>query len=445
MDRFMSKLIVTILTGAMVLGSASGVFAQTKGEKKTKETVAMSQSVYEKLTEIQELVEAKDYATAQRLTVELRSKKSLSPYELAQIWNISAYSYYLQENYAEAIKSYDQVLAQPELPEALLLSTLKTKAQLQFTQEDYEAALKTIRVLMASIAEPSADVLMLEGQALFQLGRYDEALKPIRSAIDLYRDQGQTPKENWLLLLRVIYFEQKDYDSMIDVVKELIIYYPKDTYILTLAGIYSELGDTMKQLVLTEVLYEKGYLNSASHITNLANLYLLHGLPYKAAVVLEREMGDDIVKSNERNLRLLSQAWYQAREDQKAIPPLERAAKMSSDGELYVRLAQANINLEKWTEASAAVQKGLQLGGLKRNDTANIMLGMALFNQKRLEQARRAFQIAAADKRSSRAANQWIAYVDSEIRRRDLLKQDVPDYKPRERDDLEEILDQQGG
>jgi tetratricopeptide (TPR) repeat protein len=441
----MSKLIVTILTGAMVLGSASGVFAQTKGEKKTKETVAMSQSVYEKLTEIQELVEAKDYATAQRLTVELRSKKSLSPYELAQIWNISAYSYYLQENYAEAIKSYDQVLAQPDLPEALLLSTLKTKAQLQFTQEDYEAALKTIRVLMASIAEPSADVLMLEGQALFQLGRYDEALKPIRSAIDLYRDQGQTPKENWLLLLRVIYFEQKDYDSMIDVVKELIIYYPKDTYILTLAGIYSELGDTMKQLVLTEVLYEKGYLNSASHITNLANLYLLHGLPYKAAVLLEREMGDDIVKSNERNLRLLSQAWYQAREDQKAIPPLERAAKMSSDGELYVRLAQANINLEKWTEASAAVQKGLQLGGLKRNDTANIMLGMALFNQKRLEQARRAFQIAAADKRSSRAANQWIAYVDSEIRRRDLLKQDVPDYKPRERDDLEEILDQQGG
>jgi tetratricopeptide (TPR) repeat protein len=441
----MSKLIVTILTGAMVLGSASGVFAQTKGEKKTKETVAMSQSVYEKLTEIQELVEAKDYATAQRLTVELRTKKSLSPYELAQIWNISAYSYYLQENYAEAIKSYDQVLAQPELPEALLLSTLKTKAQLQFTQEDYEAALKTIRVLMASIAEPSADVLMLEGQALFQLGRYDEALKPIRSAIDLYRDQGQTPKENWLLLLRVIYFEQKDYDSMIDVVKELIIYYPKDTYILTLAGIYSELGDTMKQLVLTEVLYEKGYLNSASHITNLANLYLLHGLPYKAAVLLEREMGDDIVKSNERNLRLLSQAWYQAREDQKAIPPLERAAKMSSDGELYVRLAQANINLEKWTEASAAVQKGLQLGGLKRNDTANIMLGMALFNQKRLEQARRAFQIAAADKRSSRAANQWIAYVDSEIRRRDLLKQDVPDYKPRERDDLEEILDQQGG
>jgi len=447
MKTFISKMIVAIFAGTLLLGSVSDVLAQKKKDrssKKTKETVAMSQAVYEDLTEIQELVETKDYASAQRLTDVLKGKKGLSPYELAQIWNITAYSYYLQERYADAIKAYDVVMSQPDLPEALMLSTLKTKAQLQFTQENYEGALKTIRQLMAVISEPSADVLMLEGQALFQLARYDEALKPIRSAIDMYRDQGRTPKENWLLLLRVIYFEQKDYDSMIGVVKELIVYYPKDTYILTLAGIYSELGDTKKQLALTEVLYEKGFLTSASHVTNLANLYLLHGLPYKAAILLEKEMGEEIVDSNERNLRLLSQAWYQAREDQKAIPPMERAAKLTGDGSLYVRLGQAHINLEQWSEATAALQKGLKLGGLKRNDQANIMLGMALFNQKRLEQARRAFTKAASDKRSKRAATQWIAYVDSEIKRRDLLQQDAPEYKPRERDDLEEILDNHG-
>ena len=444
MDRFMSKLIVAVVTGAMLLGAAGGAIAQIeKKEKKTKETVAMSQQVYEKLTEIQELVEAEDYASAQILIDKVKEKKGLSDYERAQVWNLSAYSFYLQERYGDAIRAYDQVLALPDLPEALLMSTLKTKAQLQFTQEDYEGALKTIRLLMASIAEPSADVLMLEGQALFQLGRYDEALKPIKLAVDMYRSQGQIPKENWLLLLRVIYFEKKDYENMIEVVKELVRYYPKDTYILTLAGIYSELGDTKKQLALTEVLYEKGFLTSASHITNLANLYLLHGLPYKAAVVLDKEMGDEIVESNERNLRLLSQAWYQAREDQKAIPPLERAAKLSDDGSLYVRLAQAHINLENWKEAADAVQKGIKLGGLKRSDTANIMLGMALFNQKRLEQARRAFEAASRDNRSKRAANQWIAYVDSEIRRRDLLKQDVPDYQPRERDDLLDVVEGQ--
>jgi len=446
MKRTMSKLIIAIFTGALLLGSTGGVLAQSQDsgkEKKTKETVAMSQQVYEKLAEIQELIEAKDYASAQRLTDDLKEKKGLTPYELAQIWNITGYSYYLQERYDDAIRAYDQVMAQPDLPEALVLSTLKTKAQLQFTLEDYEAALATVRQLMGAISEPSADVLMLEGQALFQLERYDEALTPIKTAIELYRSQGQVPKENWLLLLRVIYFEQKDYESMIEVVKELIVYYPKDTYILTLAGIYSELGDTKKQLSLTEVLYEKGFLSTASHITNLANLYLMHGLPYKAAVLLDKEMNEEIVDANERNLRLLSQAWYQAREDEKAIPPLRRAAEMTNEGELYVRLGQAYINLEQWSEASAALQKGIQLGEIKRNDTANIMLGMALFNQKRLEQARRAFERAAGDNRSQRAASQWINYVDSEIKRRDLMKQDVPDYKPRERDDLEEVLDSQ--
>ena len=153
---------------------------------------------------------------------------------------------------------------------------------------------------------------------------------------------------------------------------------------------------------------------------------------------------EEIVDANERNLRLLSQAWYQAREDQKAIPPLGRAAKLSDDGELYVRLGQAHINLENWTDASAALQKGINMGGLKRDDTAYVMLGMALFNQKRLEQARRAFQKAAADNRSKRAANQWIAYVDSEIRRRDVMNEVAPDYKPRERDQMEDVISDQG-
>jgi len=446
----MSKLIVAMITGALLVGMAGGAWAQTsaikkdkKEEKKTKETVAMSQQVYEKLTEVQEMVEAKDYASAQVGIDDLKKKKSLSDYERAQIWNISAYSFYLQERYTDAIHAYDQVLAQPGLPEALLQSTLKTKAQLHFTQEDYASALTVIRQLMEVIPEPSADVLMIEGQALFQLARYDEALVPIRTAINMFREQGRVPKENWLLLLRVIYFEQKDYDNMIAVVKELVQYYPKDTYIRTLAGVYSELGDTKNQLALTEVLYDSGYLTRAADMTNLANLYLLHGLPYKAAVVLEREMDAEIIDSTERNLRLLSQAWYQAREDEKAISPLERAANMGNDGELWVRLAQAHLNLENWAEASTAIQKGLKAGGLKRIDTANIMLGMSLFNQKRLEQARRAFTQAANDSRSRRTANQWIAYVDSEIKRRDLMKQDIPDYQPREKDDLLEAIEDQ--
>jgi len=76
------------------------------------------------------------------------------------------------------------------------------------------------------------------------------------------------------------------------------------------------------------------------------------------------------------------------------------------------------------------------MGDLKRNDTANIMYGMALFNQKKFEQSRRAFSAASKDKRSKRAAQQWIKYVDSEIRRRDTLEQKLPEIEARKVDDI---------
>ena len=201
MNKLLSNLFVALLSCVFLAGFSGDALAQAKAgkekERKTKETVAMSQQVYEKLSEIQEMIEAKDYASSQRLIDELRGKKGLSDYEKAQIWNITAYSYYLQERYADAIRAYDQVLAQPGLPEALWLSVIKTKAQLHFTQEDYESALKVIRELLAAIPEPSADVLMIEGQALFQLARYEEAPVPIKTAHDQTPNPGQNPKENW--------------------------------------------------------------------------------------------------------------------------------------------------------------------------------------------------------------------------------------------------------
>ena len=428
----------SMLLSLMLASTAVAQKDKEGSKRKTKETVAMSQQVYESLVEVQELVEAEDYQSALIGIVAMQTgKRKMTPYETAQIYNLQAYTYYLMEDYPSSIGSYEKVLQQPELPEALQQSTLKTLAQLHFTVEDYEKALETINRLMAVIAEPAADIYMLKGQAYFQMGQFDNALEPIKTAIQMYRDQGKVPRENWLLLLRVIYWEMKDFPNMLIVIQELIQEYPKDTYVLTLAGVYSELGDTKKQLALTESLYEKGYISGKQHAVNLANLYLLHGMPYKAATVLEKEIAAGNVEETTRNLRLLSQAWYSARNDKKAIPPLVKAAATGEDAELYMRLAQSYLNLEMWNEAADAAKSGLAAGDLKRKDTANIMYGMALFNQRKLEQARRAFQAAGQDNRSKRASQQWIKYVDSEILRRDTLEQKLPDVKPR---DVDEIL-----
>jgi tetratricopeptide (TPR) repeat protein len=430
---------VLLLSGALSMLLLSPAVAQDD-ERKTKQTVAMSQSVFEKLQEIQTFVEEKDYVSGHAAISKLLENEKLSPYEKAQIHNLSGYSYYLQEQFPNAIRSYERVLAEPDLPEALQQSTLKTMAQLHFIVEDYPKALETVKRLMAVVLEPAADVYMLLGQAYFQMANYTEALNPIKTAVDMYSSQGRTPLENWLLLLRVCYYELEDFPNMIVVLEQLIAFYPKDTYVLTLAGVHSELGDTKKQMALVESLYENNQLSNPSHIVNLANLYLLHEIPYKSAILLEKEMESGRVGQEVRNLRLLSQAWYAAREDRKAVPPLKRAAEISGEGELYVRLAQSYLNLEEWDEAATAIEKGLDLGGLSREDTANIMLGMSYFNQQKFEPARRAFERALTDNRSRRTAQQWVKYVDSEIRRIEIMEQTLPVNEARKVDDLEKMM-----
>ena len=437
---FRRLLITLFVLTAALSGTATAQNGSQEAEQtapqKTKKTVAMSQPVYEGLQKAQELIEANQYADGLARLKKLRETSYLSVYETAQIWNLTGYAYYLQENYPRAVKSYENVIAQGDLPEAMVQSTLKTLSQLYFTIENYEKALATVDRLIVVVSAPGPDVYMLKGQAHFQLQQYRQALAPIKTAIDKYREQGRKPRENWLLLLRVCYYELSDFKNMIAILKQLIVFYPKQTYVLTLAGVYSELGDTKKQLALTEALYDAGLIKGTHHLVNLANLYLVHNVPYKAAKILQREVEGGRVESTERNLRLLSQAWYQARENEKAIPPLARAAGMSDKGELFVRLAQSYINLDRWPEAADAVRKGLSKGGVKRSDIANIMLGMALFNQRHLALARAAFKLASTDKRSAKAARQWLAYVDSELEREATLDQKLPERQLREQDEI---------
>lgn len=432
---------IFLLVGVLSLALSADAIAQrvkkNDENRVTKRTVAISQSTYEALQKANEMVQEGNVAEGLAELQKFRNSRAgqkLSPYEQAQTWNLTAYAYYLQERYPDAIQAYERVLEQPEMPEGLVQSTLKTMAQLQFTIEEYEQALITVKRLMALVPDPDADIYMLLGQAYIQMENYRDALPPIKTGVDKYRTQGKKPRENWLLLLRVCYFELENYPKMIDTLLELLEYYPKDTYYLTLAGAYSEQGDTMKQLAISEVLYEKGLIENPAYITSMASLYLLHGVPYKAAILLEKEMGSERVKSNVRNLRMLSQAWYTAREDRKAIPPLERAAAMSDDGELYIRLSQSFLNLEQWGDASNSITKGLKMGGVRREDTANIMLGMALMNQKKYLLAINAFEGALDDSRSRSAAQKWINYVHDEIKRSEALDQDLPAFQRREQD-----------
>ena len=390
-------------------------------------TLTLRAKVYEKLEQAGQLIEANQHTQAKALIDEVQKIANLNNFEKAQIANFLGFYYYDLKKYSQAIKSYQSVVANPKgLPDGLYNQTLYTLAQLYFEQEDYKKALQYAQEWFFATDEPSADAYMLIGQAYYMLKKYDKALPNVKKGIAMYEKAGRKPKENWLLLLRGIYYERNDYKNMLPAVKSLVKYYPKQQYMMTLAGIYNELNQESNMLAIFEAMYDSGYLEGKQkQLENLASLYLLQDIPIKAANLLEKEMATGTIKRTEKNLLLLAQSLATAKEYAKAISPLQEVAKQSGKGEHYMSLAQSLLALGEWGQAEQALLTALNKDDLKRKDKTWINLGLARLEQKKFTSAKKAFQQAQQDKRSADLANRWIRYADAEIKRLEALKAPV--------------------
>ncbi len=380
------------------------------------QTKTLRQQVYERLTNAQEATEAGDYQRAFDELEKLDRIKDLAPHELAQIHTAYGYLYFSQEKYDQSAASYEQVLAQPELAEAMRTTTLYTLAQLLFHLERYDQALGHLDRWLAVAENPGPEPYILKGQALYQLQRLDDAAAPVRQAIAIAEQRGQTVQESWYGLLRVIYFETEDYPRLLEVLEILVTRFPSREYWLHLAGAFGEMGDQARQLAAFEMAHEQGYLRGGAEIVMLAQLYLQAEVPYRAGELLQAGLDSGKVDGNAANWRLLSQAWILAQEHDRAIASLQQAAALSDDGELDARIAQTHANLGQWELAAAAAATALEKG-VDGPQEMHMLRGMGFFELGRFDEARDAFSRAMRFEAGRQAAAQWLSYVEREAER----------------------------
>ena len=142
---------------------------------------------------------------------------------------------------------------------------------------------------------------------------------------------------------------------------------------------------------------------------------------------MDKGLKDESIEGKSKNWEIAGSAWRQAQEIKKAIPAMEEAAERSDKGELYARLGNVYLDGDQYKQAIRAINKGLAKGGVKRPDTARLVLGMAHFNLGNYKDARKAFVAAGKDERSETYARQWIKYMDSEIERQQSLLDEDPE------------------
>jgi len=427
--------LTAVLAVAPVVGKALGVnaglaFAQEQQQKKqqeTRKTPALRNKVYEKLQAVQQAAEAQDMKLAKELLEEMRTaggKNELNSYELANMWNMFAFVYYSEENYPKAIEAYRNLIAQPDIPLQLEINTKYSIAQLYFVTEDYRNAVKTLREWFEVADNPNADAHMLMAQGYYQLKEWDNAIKEVEKGLAKNAEKGRLPKEPWLLLARVLYFEKGDIPAMVDVLETLVKLYPKGEYWIQLSMMYGEQKKDLLQMVTMETAYVQGMLTRESELLQMAGLYAGNDVPYKAAKVLQKGVKDGIVKETSKNMEYLGNFLASAQEIKKSVEPLKKAADLSKNGEAASRLANVYISLDRFKEAEEAAKLALKKGDLRSEENTLLVLGQAQFYQEDYQDAKKTFNRALKFKKTEKFARQWIKYLNSELKRIESLSQE---------------------
>ena len=430
-----SALVLLVLMFALVapineegqFGLSPVYAAEEKSEKKqkTRRVPSLSESVYKKLGEGQEAIDAKDYNLAQEIIQgALDRSRRYNENEIANLHNMLGYIYYLKDDYNGAIREYKIVVNQGEkIPEGLEVTTLYTLAQLSYVQENYDDALYYMEVWITKATNPSSAPRFFLATVYYQMKDYDKAVEQMELGVQIAQERNTTiTEQNWSLLT-FLYFEKEDWTNVIRVLKIWVEEFPKREHWIRLAGVYGQEGFEKEQLYTLEAAYTADFLEKQTDFTNLAGLLMQEEVPYRAAKVLEDGLNRKAVERDAKNLQSLGQAWQLAQEVDKAIPVFEEAAGLADDGKIYERLSYLYLESDQYEKCVDSATGALDKGGLRKDQSVYIVKGMCLFNQNKLTPARTAFvscrRVARQDKDTAnqRICGQWITFIDRESKR----------------------------
>jgi len=369
----------------------------------------MGRRISRYLTAAQEELEEERPEEAEQLLLRLDARR-LNPLERANVYRFLAYLANTMEDSQKAIAYFEKVLDEQVMKPADESRVRIAIVQLSAQQEDWDDVVLWSDRYIRTTQNPNPLVYYLKALALYQLERLDEAIDSIETAIAA----APAPREAWLRLLAAMHSQKEDYEKAAPVLEELLLRFPKKPYWIQLSLIYGALEDYPRSLAVQQVAYAQGFLTEDRELQRLARSYLFRELPYPAATVLDEGLSSGAIEPDPKVYELLANSWIAAREYERSLPPLRKAAELSEDGKLYVRLGQVMMQNENWSEATKAFEKAIEKGGLDNEGNADLLLAIAYYNAGETTAAERLFTRAREYEGTRAQADNWLSHLARE-------------------------------
>lgn len=337
--------------------------------------------------------------------------KSLNALERAEAYRIFAYIENARDQ-KEAARSYlRKSIAQDALSREENAEMLFQIAQLYLSEQRWPEVIKTLHEWFADASNPNSGAYFLLALAHFQNQDLEAAYEPARQAVVL----SKSPREPWLRLLLALELTSERYETSIPILEQLVEFYPKKAYWVQLSTVNGALGRYEESLIPLQLAYSQELLDQDTEYRRLAQLLLYLDLPYRAAEVVRTGIEKGHIDSDSEAYELLGNSYIQSKDFNDAVGPIERAAELSTAGDLYLRLAQVHSQRENWKEAAAALAQALEKGDLAKPGEAHFLMGVAYYNQKQPKQAMRWFSRAKRHDDTRKDATSWLRYIEREL------------------------------
>lgn len=318
--------------------------------------------------------------------------------------------YVEQKEYDKAIDYYLQALSAEGLADVANREMLRELAQVYLLKKDYTAAAQTLQQVLAIDLVPEIADFMLLARAQHHRGKYVDVV----ATLDGIRKAGLAMDAAQMQQALALYYHAGAFAQCEVLLSRLLELQPDDPqHWHLLASVYLQQNKNRQALDQLALARDKLVPFSERDILLLASLHAANNNPYGAAQVLDKALSLQEVPRDAASYRRLFEFWLQAREQEKARQALQQAAKLSGDIDLYLYLAQLQMEQQEF-DAMYQTMIGACARQLpdKYVGRANLLLGVSQLKLGDEVGARRSFINATLIGGVNAQAGQWLRFMN---------------------------------
>lgn len=275
-------------------------------------------------------------------------------------------------------------------------------------KEQFDESDALLARMISETKTTNPKVYALQGSNFFNNDKYEQAIAPLKRAMELETDEREPALPQMLM---AVYTELGRDAEAVGVAEEI---YNRDKddkrALLNLALMYTnaDMGD--KAAALLDGARAAGKFNEAADYQRLVSAYYNMDRQADAAAVLQEGMDKQLLPADAKNYLQLAQFRYFGEDIPAAIEAARKGAAVSQDGEISLFLAQVLDQEDRNAETKAAAKEAIAKG-LKNPGDAWMVLARAEFYSENIPGAQAAYREAMKDPKTRDAAQRALAQI----------------------------------